>query len=392
MKVAIILPQNYSGGAERVVSNLSFELSKYCELHVIVFNYRTEDAYDLDGNIIDLHLTVCKTLFGKAMNFIKRIHKLNKIKRDMKFDCCISFLASANIANLLTKSTEKRIISIRNNIFIHNKSVVERVQLKACKVLYPKADAIVVVSKLLKEKLISEMGIDARKIKTVYNPYNIANIKTLSLESIPKKEETLMASKIMLSCGRLTYQKNFEGLIKSFSELVKKIDYKLIIIGEGELREKLEELIIQLDLTNKVFLLGYRKNPYKYMAKSNVYVLNSFFEGFPNALVEAMVCGLPVVARDCETGPKEILAPLMDKRKKIDGLEVSEYGILIPDAHSIETGRRDYLYEAIEILENDQVLRGNYIEKSLAYCSRWDTLIIGKKYFDVINNVYTDKM
>ncbi|MDF1617762.1 glycosyltransferase [Petrocella sp. FN5] len=384
MKVAIILPQNFSGGAERVVSNLSFELSKYCELHVIVFNYRTEDAYELDGHVIDMDLTLRKTLFGKAMNFVKRLHRLKKIKRDMEFDCCISFLASANIANMLTKATEKRIISIRNNIFIHNESIIDRIQLKVCKVLYPKADAIVVVSKLLKEKLISEMGADAHKINTIYNPYNIENIKRLSLEPISKEEEALMGSKIMLSCGRLTYQKNFEGLIKSFGEVVKKTDYKLVIIGEGELRGKLEKLIQELGLSNKVILLGYKNNPYKYMSQSKVYVLNSFFEGFPNALVEAMICGLPVVARDCETGPKEILAPLTDIRKKTNNLETAEYGILIPDAKSIGPNQRDYLYEAIETLENNPALRDQYIRKSLDYCSRWDTSIIGKEYFDLI--------
>jgi len=102
--------------------------------------------------------------------------------------------------------------------------------------------------------------------------------------------------------------KGHDSLINSYLIVKNHLpNSKLIIIGDGPLRNELEQLIEKLALKDEVLLMGLRKNPYKYMAKSDIFVLSSKYEGFPIVLLEALACGLPIISTDCETGPREIL-------------------------------------------------------------------------------------
>jgi glycosyltransferase involved in cell wall biosynthesis len=115
------------------------------------------------------------------------------------------------------------------------------------------------------------------------------------------------APPVILAVGRLTLQKDFPTLIRAFARLRARRSARLVILGEGELRDELEALVAELGLTADVALPGFVDNPFSWMRGSALFVLSSAWEGFGNVLVEAMACGTPVVSTDCPSGPAEIL-------------------------------------------------------------------------------------
>jgi glycosyltransferase involved in cell wall biosynthesis len=112
---------------------------------------------------------------------------------------------------------------------------------------------------------------------------------------------------VVLGVGRLTKQKDFATLLRAFAELRACRPARLAILGEGEERPALESLVRELDLVPEVWLPGYQRNPFKFMARAGVFVLSSAWEGSPGVLVQALACGAPVVATDCPSGPREVL-------------------------------------------------------------------------------------
>ena len=150
---------------------------------------------------------------------------------------------------------------------------------------------------------------------------------------------------------------------------------KLLIIGTGNLNHELHELIATYNLEKKVFLLGEQKNPFQYLLKSDCFLFTSNHEGFPNALVEALVCGLPAISTDCSSGPREILAPKSDISKQLkDTIEIAEYGILTP------MNNETRLIEAMTIIMNDTKLRNNYSKNALKRANDFNVDKIIPKY------------
>ena len=163
---------------------------------------------------------------------------------------------------------------------------------------------------------------------------------------------------ILIAAGRLAHWKGFADLIRAMKLLPEARKARLMILGDGPLRTELEELIVELDLSKIVRLLGYVENPLKYFARADVFVLSSYVEGLPNVLVEAMMCGCTPVSTDCPTGPREVLQ---------DG----QYGYLVPvrDPVAMAAGiekaldrpiPRDILAKAVQPFEEGAVLKRHF--------------------------------
>lgn len=146
------------------------------------------------------------------------------------------------------------------------------------------------------------------KVTFVYNFVDIEKIQVLSNEKIDEEIFKNKLKPIILTVNRLDlHQKDIITLLKAFSLVIKNLDAYLVIVGEGPDRLKIEAQIKELCLESDVFLLSHKDNPYKYMGRSDVFVLSSFHEGMPIVLIEAISCGLPVIATDCDFGPREII-------------------------------------------------------------------------------------
>ena len=155
---------------------------------------------------------------------------------------------------------------------------------------------------------LSRVGdIPRNHIQVIYNPVITPGLREKA--SAPLTDAWLADSgpPVILAVGSLREQKGFDVLIKAFAEVRRTRAARLLILGEGVDRPQLEALIKELSLQNDVRLPGFVLNPYAYMARASLFVLSSNWEGLPTVLVEALFCGVPVIATDCHSGPREIL-------------------------------------------------------------------------------------
>lgn len=168
--------------------------------------------------------------------------------------------------------------------------------------------AVVVLSTAMKEEIQDLIPGIEDKVSLIYNFVDINQINFLSKEKVdhPWFQEDF-TTPVILSAGRLSVQKNYPVLINAFSDVLKTKDLRLIILGEGEKRQEIEELIAKLGIQDKVSLPGFKQNPFSWMARAEIFALSSDFEGCPNVLLQALGCGCKVIASDSESGPREIL-------------------------------------------------------------------------------------
>lgn len=295
-KILFFIPRMGNGGAERVMATLANELVER-DYEVLILTLTTDESfYKLKKKvkIIGANYQInkenkLKRWFDMFSNGCKSLIFFYKIVRSWRPDVTVSFLTHTNIISLLVKL----IIPKLKLIVSERAEPRERGQITqfVTKKLYPKANVIVCQSELVSKFFLETKDANIRVIE---NPVNE--------EAIP---ETLpnVRRKVIVGIGRLFPQKNFDLLIDSFNEISKDFpEYKLEIYGEGFLREKLQNKIDSYGISERVTLMGVKHNVMKTACDSELFVLSSDFEGFPNALVEAMASGLPVISTDFSTG------------------------------------------------------------------------------------------
>ncbi len=300
------------GGTQRQKSILSRELSKKYNLTMALF--KNEQMHQFDGKIIDLKAPTTRNYLLLFFNVIRRIYMLRKLFKSNKYDIVISSSIVSNTFSLLVKCLFRINIPViitfnnANKLKSDDMGISGKIATLLNKKLSSSADLIVTVSNALRDELLNEKY-PVQKVRTIYNGIDIDEIIKLSKEKIQGNHSEIFKRKTfkIIAIGRLSKQKDYFTLLKAFETLKKEFTVELIILGDGELRKELLDYVVKNDLAECVHLLGWVKNPYKYLKKSDIFVLSSLWEGFPNVILEALCCGLPVVSTDCLTGPGEII-------------------------------------------------------------------------------------
>jgi len=166
--------------------------------------------------------------------------------------------------------------------------------------MFNKSDGVIGISQGVSDDLLSN---GVQNVKTIYNPIDFQQVHKMSHED----DDLDFSHPLIIGIGRLEKQKNFSLLIKAFSIVAESVDAQLLILGEGSLSSRLKKEALDLGVSERVQFLGFVDNPYKYLKKSDVFVLSSLWEGFGNVLVESLAVGTQIVSTDCQSGPSEIL-------------------------------------------------------------------------------------
>ncbi len=304
--VLFVLPSLSPGGAEKVTINILNHINKdKFTVNLLIINNIgpfKDLIFDNNINIINLNKKHARTSYFKLVKII------NTIKPDIVF----STLQHVNILLLifkrLYKSKPKLIIREANtpSQFMGNLNLFKKkLFLFLLKTQYKKADLIIAQCNEMRDDIISTYKLNnVDNVITIYNPIDVKFIKNKSTDFNPFNHNYVN----IVSIGRLTYQKGFDILLKSIS-IVRELypNVFLTIVGDGELRNYLIRLSNDLNIQNSVNFVGFQNNPYPYIKYSDLYVLSSRWEGFPNTLLEAITLNKKVVSTNCKSGTFEIL-------------------------------------------------------------------------------------
>lgn len=349
-KIMLIVPMLHQGGFERVCVATARLLEPFFEVYIVMFD-SSDIAYDIKGlNVIDLHMGVKKGLISKSLNVIRRSLEVKRLKKKLEITIAYSFGPTANMVNVFSKTGEKVWVGIRSYMDMANENKI--------KLFCRRSDKVLCCSKVIEEEIKTKYK--CNKAMTLYNPLDVKDMQMKADAGNPRLPWD-NAENIIVSMGREDDVKGFWHLVKSVALVRKEIpDAKLLIIGEGDFDEY-RKLAKDLKIADAVFFTGMKKNPFPYLQKAKLYVLTSFHEGFPNALLEAMAFGIPVIATDCKTGPREIILKQYDSEQSnikdgTDEIIYGDYGVLMPNMNPDKNLDADDISDEEKILA-DEIIR-----------------------------------
>jgi glycosyltransferase involved in cell wall biosynthesis len=319
-KITFFMDALHGGGAEKVVVNLLKGLAQRDEFDLDLVLATLEGPY-LDQvppevQIIDLNKGRVITAILPLMNYLKKNRPW----------ALIGNMGHVNIVASMARELaqiQTRLLLVEHNNLSANKSNLLRAKLvpSFMKLLYPRANAVAAVSGGVARDLEQQLGLEKETVKVLYNPVVNEDLISQSQADLEHPWFAENSPPVFLAVGRLNPQKDFPNLLRAFAQVRQQKSARLIILGEGQERRKLEKIIDSLGIGEDVLMPGFVKNPYAYMKRASCLVLSSRDEGLPTVLIEAMACGCPVLSTNCPSGPDEILD---------NGI----YGLLVPIENS----------------------------------------------------------
>lgn len=356
MKVLFVVPSLMQGGAERVISILCNQFNRRGYKVLLALTENAKDiCYELDEEVI-----ICDASSSKSRiisNLIEANRKLDSIVKSIRPDIIVSFITRTNISAILAAKKYKVpvVVSERNNPYEVPANLLFR---KIRDLVYLWADGVVFQTDYAKSyynKIIQ------RRSTVIINPVS---------DKVAEYRGKRRIEDIIISVGRLEPQKNMTLLIKAFSDIANTIpEWKLHIYGEGEERNKLEQLISDLGMKDRILLLGLSNNVLQEVAKAKIFVLSSDFEGMSNALLEAVCLGVPSIATDSPAyGNREIIK---------DGIN----GFIVPVGDRVALAQK-----IIELIHNERV-RVSFAEKSDSIYHLANPSSIADKWTEYINKI-----
>jgi glycosyltransferase involved in cell wall biosynthesis len=371
-KIIFIIPSLEEGGAERVMSILVNHLDANLDVGLVLFTRKGKYLEKIPSRvrIFDLQKR-------NAWSFPQLVLKLASIVRREKPDTVVSFLEYANIVTLISRFF---VMNSRIRWIISERSLPSQAlagqrngKLKSIlhRLLDRKADAIITMSSQTADEMIRHYHVDPKKIEVIPNPVEIDTLRELSQAPIdhPWFNESVP---ILISIGRLVEDKGYPFLIEALSQLIQKTPARLMILGQGPMKPELEDQIRRLGLTEYVWMPGFISNPYPYLRQATLFILPSLWEGLPNALLEAMSLGKPIIATLCNQSVEQLIRP-------------GENGMLVPP------GDVQSLKEAIVCLLRNPELRKDFGRINRDKMSAFDADRIVKEFEELFDSLHLKK-
>ena len=370
LRVLMLITNLGQGGAERVFHDHATAFAKRgLVVEQAVFAGDYPDAYQTQLPLHQLFPPLWLTWFGAIGRLFGRALALRRLVASGRFDVVVSHMDGANWVNVLSGAQTAKILVVHGSVLHDQNQFGWRQWLRLrfiIPILYNRADATVSVSEGIGRELI---GLNVARVQAIPNFFDVQRIAADALQSIADTHRGFFESgPVLVSCGRLSRQKNQQQLLHLFAAIRKRRkDVKLVILGDGELRRNLLEKCSELglsavhpwggdaasvDVAADVLFLGYQTNPFSYLALSRLFLFPSSWEGFPLALCEAMACGVPVLSADCPTGPREILDPIGGTTTMPATIaEFTSAGVLLPMLYD-EYSRRVWLETVLKLLDS----------------------------------------
>ena len=378
MKVAVFIYSMTAGGAERVTSYLlSYLVNQGVEVHLILMNDTFK--YEVPSNLNIHYIENSNPLEAGILKWVKLpmlAWRYARLLKKLEITHSFSLLTRPNYINILsrffTSHKFKLIISERNypSLQYGYNNLQSKINHSMVRSLYRKADLIISNAKASAADLAENFNCLDSRIKVIYNPIDIEKIDQITSNADPFDPNVFN----IVSVGRLDVVKNHQLAIRAVKDLK---NVHLHIVGFGGLENELKKLIEDLDLTDRVFLMGFQSNPFQYIKAADLFVLSSNHEGFPNVLLEAMACGCPVISTNCKSGPDELLEV---EDPDINGILKTKYGIMVP------TNNMDLMRQGIEYFIENPDYHNSCGKNARQRAENFSKEIILKKYLQTIAN------
>jgi glycosyltransferase involved in cell wall biosynthesis len=306
-RVALFVPSLRGGGAERVMLTLAEGFGRR-GVGVDLVLPQVEGPYlqqvPPGTRVVDLRATRVITSLPSLVRYLKRERPA----------ALLATLSHANLVALWARHIARvptRVVIREANTLSETVRGTTRRRHKLVPALarrwYPSADAIVAVSEGVARDLAASVALAPERILVLPNPIVTPELDAMAREPLSHPWFADGQPPVLVAVGRLAKQKDYPTLIRAVALVRKRRPVRLMVLGEGTERDGLEILVEALGMRQDVALPGFVPNPFPYMAHARVFVLSSGWEGMPGVLIQALACGAPVVATDCESGPRELL-------------------------------------------------------------------------------------
>ncbi|MCR6108179.1 glycosyltransferase [Salipaludibacillus agaradhaerens] len=368
-KILFFIYEMGAGGAARTLLNIINNLNRERFQPVLVtLNYNGSYESELKDDVTFIKLD--------TKRLSRSIFKLASIIRKENIDLVFSTIPRVNtIATLATFCSFTKCKNVVREADNLGGTFKENTQLLFFGLVYRMSSQVVSLSEGVKENLVSKYKLSRKRIKVIYNPVDLEKISVLKSEELDGSHDNIFrqGGKVILTAGRLVAQKDQATLIEAFRMLQKEVQSSLIILGEGPLKQDLEQQINSAGLSGKVHFLGFQKNPYKFISRADLFVLSSQHEGFSHVIAESIASGTIVVSTDCKSGPAEVL-------------EGGKYGFLCEVGNSQEMSGK--IIEALTLPEPE---KQSMIKAGIQRAGTFDAKVIVKEYEAVFNEVLSKK-
>ena len=362
-RLTIVIHSLQGGGAERTVAEMANYWSRHSnEVTLITLDTMSNDNYEVapEVNRVELNLMIhSRNILQALSNNLKRITQLRRAIRDSNPDVIISFTDKTNVLTMIaTRRMSLPVVLAERSDPWHQS--IGRIWSRLRRRFYPSCAAIVVQTDSIREFFTA--FVKNKPIRVI--PNCIWNVP-----DVVEKTRSAEQRRQVASLGRLSIEKGYDLLIKAFAKISDNhLDWDLVIAGTGNQQDEIEKLIDELGLSERVQLLGWTNKPTEILQRSDLFVLPSRYEGFPNALLEAMAHGLAVISFDCPSGPRAII------RDDVDG-------ILVPPEDV------DALVESMNSAMSDEALRNRLGEKAREVSDRFGVEAYFEKWEEVLDHV-----